>query len=347
VSVSGDICTRKTLTVIVPAYNSASTLEKCLDSLYGEKVQDDVEILIINDGSTDETESIARKYERKHPSYYVISKENGGHGSTINIASKLANGKYLKVVDSDDWVVNFVEYVELLRNATADVVFTHFYTVGVDDENIREYRMNAIPFGIECSFENFWRNKKNVQEVCNFHGITYRTEFYNSTNVHLSEKISYEDQEYATLPFAKVNTVLPLDMHLYRYRIGNPNQSMSNTQQVKNIDQMEAVLCKVIDLTPDNISSIVKDYFMFKKSAMMLSYYMAVLIKNPNKKSGRKLVKDLDCKIRSLDSDLYDATRRKYRVCYILSYFGFADALKRKLQQYRLCKSIVHLLKWG
>jgi len=345
VSSPSGISPKKTLTVIVPAYNSASTLETCLNSLFDKKIQNEVEVLIVNDGSTDETESIAHAYERRHPSYRLIGKENAGHGSAINVGSKNAIGKYIKVVDSDDWVVNFQEYVEILQESTADVIFTNFYTVDLNGENLREYKMSAINFGREHSFEEFWAYKESVQEVCNFHGITYRTDFYKSLNLQLSEKISYEDQEYATLPFVKVRTVLPLDLHLYRYRIGDPNQSMSNKQQVKNIDQMEVVLSRVIKLTSSDFSPVIRDYFLFKKSAMMLSYYMAALIKIPNKKYGRKFASNIDYKIRKIDSDLYDATRKKYRVCYVLSYFGFTDAMKNKLQRFRLYKTLIRFVR--
>jgi len=341
VNIQNDVNKNYTLTVIVPAYNSASTLEKCLDSLCNENLQNEVEVLIVNDGSTDDTKSIALKYEEKYPNFRLISKDNGGHGSTINIASKLANGRYMKVIDSDDWVVNLCEFVKILRNTTVDIVFTNFFTVDLSGNNIREYRMHSLQFGHVYSFHDFWTKKKYVQEVCNFHGITYRTDFYNAANIHLSEKISYEDQEYTTLPFANVKSVLPLDLHLYRYRIGDPNQSMSAERQVKQINQMETVLCKVIELTPTSISPIVVDYFIFKKSAMVLSYYMAALIKNPYKKDGRKLAKNINKIIKTKDPVLYATTRKVYSVCYVLSYFGIADTLKQRFQHFDLYKKLV------
>ncbi|MCL2190063.1 MAG: glycosyltransferase family 2 protein, partial [Defluviitaleaceae bacterium] len=92
------------ITFIVPAYNSEGTLEKCLHSLLDKQSQSKIEILIVNDGSTDSTAEIAQVFVNKHPNCRLINKENGGHGSVINVASKLASGKYIKVIDSDDWV---------------------------------------------------------------------------------------------------------------------------------------------------------------------------------------------------------------------------------------------------
>ena len=95
----------KILTVTVPSYNVEKFLENTLDSFVDERVLDDIEVLIVDDGSKDKTAEIGRKYEEKYPdTFRVISKENGGHGSTINRGIGEAKGKYFKVVDGDDWV---------------------------------------------------------------------------------------------------------------------------------------------------------------------------------------------------------------------------------------------------
>ena len=93
----------KLLSFVVPSYNSEKYLNKCVDSLL--KGGEDVEIIIVNDGSKDNTIKIAREYEEKYPSIIkVVDKENGGHGSGINSGLEVATGLYFKCVDSDDWV---------------------------------------------------------------------------------------------------------------------------------------------------------------------------------------------------------------------------------------------------
>ena len=93
----------KYLTFAIPCYNSAEYMSHAVESILigGE----DVEILIVNDGSQDETLQIAKQYEEKYPDIVrVIDKENGGHGDAVNAGLRNATGKYFKVVDSDDWV---------------------------------------------------------------------------------------------------------------------------------------------------------------------------------------------------------------------------------------------------
>ena len=106
---------KKVLTVTVPSYNVEEFLEECLDSFVCPEIMDDIEVLIVNDGSTDSTAEIGRRYEEEWPgTFRLITKENGGHGSTINRGVEEASGEYFKVVDGDDWV-NRKAFVKLVR----------------------------------------------------------------------------------------------------------------------------------------------------------------------------------------------------------------------------------------
>ena len=93
----------KLITFAIPCHNSEKYMKKCIDSLLVAK--DDIEIIIVNDGSTDDTQKIANQYAKKYPdTIKAIHKENGGHGSGVNVGLENATGLYYKVVDSDDWV---------------------------------------------------------------------------------------------------------------------------------------------------------------------------------------------------------------------------------------------------
>ena len=122
----------KILTITVPAYNVEKFLEKTLDSSLVKEILDEIEVLVVDDGSGDGTAAIGRKYQERYPgSFRLISKENGGHGSTINRGIQEARGKYFKLVDGDDWVDNsgLRELNRRLRTCEADYVFTNYYVV--------------------------------------------------------------------------------------------------------------------------------------------------------------------------------------------------------------------------
>ena len=122
----------KLLSIAIPCYNSQDYMENCIESLLvgGEEV----EILIVDDGSSDRTAEIADAYARKYPTIVkAIHQENGGHGEAVNAGIRNATGLYFKVVDSDDWV-NKEAYVQILKTLyellrgpqTVDLLISNF-----------------------------------------------------------------------------------------------------------------------------------------------------------------------------------------------------------------------------
>lgn len=107
----------KVLTIVIPTYNMEKFISRCLDSLLILNIND-VEILVINDGSRDNSSKIAHEYQEKYPlSIKVIDKENGNYGSCINVALSMATGKYFRILDADDYFDNksFANYVDMLK----------------------------------------------------------------------------------------------------------------------------------------------------------------------------------------------------------------------------------------
>ena len=107
----------KLLSFAVPCYNSAAYMAKCVESLL--KGGEDVEIIIVNDGSSDDTARIADEYATKYPTIVkAVHKENGGHGSAVNAGIENATGLFFKVVDSDDWVKEeaYMQILDTLRS---------------------------------------------------------------------------------------------------------------------------------------------------------------------------------------------------------------------------------------
>ena len=109
----------KVLSFIVPSYNSENYLDKCIPSFLADEILDKLDIIIVNDGSTDGTAEAAEKYCAIYPdSVRLISQENRGHGGALNTGCSAAQGKYLKVIDADDWVEteNLPQFLDLLAN---------------------------------------------------------------------------------------------------------------------------------------------------------------------------------------------------------------------------------------
>ena len=251
----------KLLSFAVPCYNSAAYMRKCVDSLL--KGGEDVEILIVDDGSTDETARIADEYEKEHPSVVrAIHKENGGHGSAVNAGIENAQGLYFKVVDSDDWVKEeaYRKILETLKSLTGgekvlDMLVSNFVyeKLGQERHKVMRYR-HAIP--VDRIFG--WDEVKHFHkgQYILMHSVIFRTRLLKECGLKLPEHTFYVDNLYVFEPLPYVKNMYYLDVNFYRYYIGREGQSVNEDIMIGRIDQQIKVNKLMIDYMVDNKSQI-------------------------------------------------------------------------------------------
>lgn len=226
----------KLLTITVPCYNSQDYMENCINSLLPGG--DRVEIIIIDDGSKDNTGRIADEYAAKYPDIVkVVHQENGGHGEGINQGLKHATGEYFKVVDSDDTMsADFPAFLDQLEKCESeggvDLFVTNYYYVhsdGVGDRSINY--SNALPTGRIFG----WQDTKSfrIHQLLTIHSCTFRTEIMRKNTEPLPKHVFYEDNlmVYRTLP--NVRRIFYMDSDLYRYWIGRPDQSVQRDTTIR------------------------------------------------------------------------------------------------------------------
>ena len=276
---------QKLLTVTVPCYNSQDYMRGCVDSLLfgGERV----EVIIIDDGSTDATGAIADEYASKYPTLVkVIHQENGGHGEGINQGAKHATGIYFKVVDSDDKMSeDFPAFLDALetceKEGGVDMVVTNYYYVhtdGVGDRSI-DYS-NALPQNRIFEWKDIKRFR--LHQMLTIHSSTFRTSLLKAWDEPLPRKIFYEDNLMIckNLPSVKKLYYFPKD--LYRYWIGRPDQSVQEAAVTKRYTHQLTVCEKsfmACDL--DNIAEPkLKKYL---KHELFMLFGMAVTFARLNK----------------------------------------------------------------
>jgi len=251
----------KILSFAVPCYNSADYMEKCIDSILigGE----DVEILIVNDGSTDKTAEIADRYEREYPTICkAIHKENGGHGSAVNAGIENATGLYFKVVDSDDWVSE-IPYRKILTTLKEllggphrlDMMISNFIydKVGEDRHRVMRYK-NALPVEEIFTWEDMGRLRKGQYIL--MHSVIFRTKLLKECGLVLPEHTFYVDNYYVFEPLPFVTNMYYLDVNFYHYFIGRDGQSVNEETMIKRIDQQIRVNKLMIDYFTENIGMI-------------------------------------------------------------------------------------------
>ena len=229
------------LTVVVPAYNSGKFLHVCIDSLLNKKNTTELEIIIVDDGSTDDTGFIASEYARKHENVVAVSKENGNHGSVINLGIRMARGKYFKVVDSDDWLdtKNLDKLINDLKKTDADIILNSYVTFDVS----RNSRQRVVEYCLE-------NGKKYAVDDLKHHGIdllqiyaiTIKTKILRDNNITFTEKCFYEDFQFVLYPLEYANSVEYYNYPVYYYQIGQKNQSVNSQNALINVGMLQTVL---------------------------------------------------------------------------------------------------------
>ena len=263
------------LTIAVPSYNVGKYLVNGVLSLVNSKVASNIEVLIINDGSKDNTAEIGKKLEAMttvncKSIVRLIDKENGGHGSTINKGIELARGKYFKLMDGDDYFDTeaLEKLVEYLKNENVDIVLNRYV------EDLAEYSIKRVQYLYNFMVPGL---KYYLEDLCDdtygFQGwgpllstSTYRTQMLKDANFKISEKCFYVDMELNTYAFINAKTIKYYPLDLYIYFIGRAGQSVSRESYTRNYKNHEHVTLKLIAefYNNKNITEQKKQYIMNK-----------------------------------------------------------------------------------
>jgi glycosyltransferase involved in cell wall biosynthesis len=247
----------KVLTVTVPVYNTEEYLDKCLGSLVvSRELMDILEVLVVIDGSKDNSIVIARKYEMNYPNTFrVIDKENGGHGSCCNVGISEAKGKYIHFLDSDDWFDNqFSSYLMNLKDERADVVFTKRMEEYICEKRRVLHEFKGVKYDNNYPLESL----QNAGFAFSIHEVSYSVDLFRMYNVHFREKVSYDDALFSVAGFLGVKKIAFYDMVLYHYLIGRPGQSWDPIVISKHFNDRVLAICDCFNLYEKSINSISK-----------------------------------------------------------------------------------------
>lgn len=264
----------KLLTIVVPSYNASKYLDFNLQSFLQPSVPEKLEVIVVDDGSTDDTARIADAYHEKYPdTIKVIHKENGGHGSGINAGLRAATGKYFKVVDADDWVDHealerLLDYIASLDAADAnidtdtaraeatanaasgpDVIYNNYYWRLTDETKSPEAYERKAEFTEPFSGVEYHKvyDFESIADQCyvKMHNMTIRTEILREHQIQIDEHCFYVDMEYILYPMPYVQTIAFLPEFLYQYQIGRQGQSMDPAKMQRNATQYDHVLASI------------------------------------------------------------------------------------------------------
>ena len=220
----------KLLSILIPVYNTEKYLPKCLDSLVASKYLDSLDIIVVSDGSPDNSLKIAQNYQERYPSVFnVIDKPNGGHGSTINRGIKEAKGKYFRVLDSDDWfdTTEFDRYLDQLSKLDVDMVLTDYTKQFVYNGQTELYTNSYLSVGKLYNPDELDYSKIPGDRFITMAKATFALSVLKASGLSLYEHCFYVDVQFALFVYQYVKSFVYLDCNVYMYFIGRPEQSMS------------------------------------------------------------------------------------------------------------------------
>ncbi len=274
----------KLLSIAVPCYNSAEYMEHCVETLVvgGEEV----EVIIVNDGSKDSTQEIAEKLRDKYPSIVkVISQENGGHGEAVNTGLKNATGEYFKVVDSDDWVSQSAlnKILKTLRymvdkNKGLDMLLSNFV---YDKQGAKRKKVMSYETAMKSKHITSWDGdiKFKISQYILMHSVIYRTQMLRECELKLPKHTFYVDNIYVFKPLPSVKKLCYIDVDFYHYFIGREDQSVNEKVMITRVDQhIRVTKIMLEEYSKMEIKSEKLDKYMIQYLDMMMCIASIMLI---------------------------------------------------------------------
>ncbi len=253
------------LAFVVPCYNSAEYVHRALDSIIngtGPEFLDHIEIIVVNDGSTDDTATIVRGYIEQHPEIVtLVSQANGGHGAAVMAGIHAASALYVKVLDSDDRLdpsalTELLQSIEAFpADAQPDVLITDYvYDNASFTRNRRIHYRGFVPARRTCTWEQVSRPRTGRYFL--MHALTYKRAVLIESGLELPRHTFYVDNLYASVPLRHTRTLHYIPVPLYMYFIGRDDQSVNEKVMIKRIDQQLRVNRLMIDeLDVSDVSS--------------------------------------------------------------------------------------------
>ena len=277
-----------------PCYNSEAYMEKAINSILvgGE----DVEIIVVNDGSKDGTQEIAERYQEKYPTIVkAVAKSNGGHGDAVNCGLEHATGKYFKVVDSDDWVDEeaLLKVLDTIKGFVKDesevdmVIANYVYEkVGMTHKKVIRYD-NVLPENQIFKWEDIGHFR--LDQYILMHSVIYRTEMLKLCQLELPKHTFYVDNIYVYYPLPHVRTLYYMNVDLYRYFIGREDQSVNEKVMISRIDQQLFVTKKMISMYELRLIGSKKlRKYMVNYLAIMMTVSSILCIRSKKKENFEK-----------------------------------------------------------
>ncbi|MDO4759836.1 MAG: glycosyltransferase family 2 protein [Candidatus Saccharibacteria bacterium] len=227
------------LTIVITAYNSAKTIKAAVDSIKHTECFGKIEVIIVNDGSTDNSQAVIEKIAKGVTNIVVINQDNRGHGGAVNSGISRAHGKYFRVLDGDDAMngKNLDLLIKELENENSDIIFSNYFE--------KNKQTKTVSWSDKAEFKNIAIDDAlNGTEGIMLPFITVKTDLIKK--IKLTEKVYYDDQEYDFWCTLYAATASYISAPIYIYNVGSSDQSISHASMAKHIKDHEKICLNLL-----------------------------------------------------------------------------------------------------
>ena len=325
----------KVLSIAIPSYNVERYLRHGLESYLDERLAGSLEVIVVDDGSTDSTRAIAEEFRDREPRIFrVVSKGNGGHGSAVNAGLDAATGKYFRVIDGDDWVDTdgLVRLIECLRGLECDLVVDKKREVDMVTGASELFALaDGVSVGEPMPFSAVCSNDAAVAQIM-IHTLTARTDYLRRIGLQLLEHTFYEDYEYIVKASAPARDIALLDIEVYQYLVGNAGQSVSHANYVKRwadhtrvVEEMLRYLAAAeagalaVPLEPHAL-----EFLRHKVHLIIDTHYNIALLFDADRARGRRRALQFRDELKRTNPEQWRIGEKRYRTALSLNRLGIS-----------------------
>ena len=328
------------LTIVIPVYKVEDYIRKCLDSLIiSPELMEKMDVLIVNDGTPDHSAEISKEYVARFPGVFrQIDKENGGHGSVWNLGVKEAYGKYVKFLDSDDWLKNLDVMIQKLEQTDADLVITSSISHCPGNE-LWKLVIRDMEFDHVYDADRFdWLGNHSHGNYIFHHCAIYKTEMFRQYLPLFLEKQPYDDVILGAAPIIGAKTLVAWDLEVYQYLMDREGQSISLEVQRKNVNAKIKVHQSTIEFIEKHPISDVKStkwaYFN-NKLPKLYSYGHRTLLEILPYKDAKKYSKEWDNWVKQRNPQMAPKWIKLYRSLPFFMYWCVYKCYLRGIKLYK------------
>lgn len=318
-------CARKLLTIIIPSYNMEKYLSKACDSLSEcSLVLENVEVIVVNDGSKDGTSEIAHSYQDRYPSTFrVIDKPNGHYGSCVNAGLSVATGEFVRVLDADDYMnsESFDRYVrellELRGNDSLDLILSDYNSVGLAGNVISSHTIDAP---IRKVFD-FASDGVYGRSHIGHPSIAYRAEMLRAMNYKQSEGSPYTDTEWYTLPMGFVRNAYYMPLPTMCILVEREGQTMTPDVYARDFGKVAKIVLGIAreEQSEGYLRRIDNTHALMMREnlkAKVRQIYESCLL-GINGMTPVCDLREFDHQLKTISSDLYNEVRGFKDICHL------------------------------